>query len=88
MANRITCNCRRCAIRGLRSPAFLITIGLIFLVSEWHGDYLSARYTWPVILIVMGLIRLAEHFVSDEGHLIAAPPAPSASPAGQTGQGN
>ena len=44
-----------CAIRG---PILLITIGTLFAVDHF-GSYGFWR-TWPVILIVLGLLKLLE----------------------------
>ena len=74
MADRIRCACRRCTIRGLMGPAILITIGVLFLLDRWRGDYyLSFHNTWPVILLVIGAVKLAEATASTEGHLTNPP---------------
>jgi hypothetical protein len=80
------CNCQRCSIRGLMGPAILITIGVLFLLQQSHGYYHFGR-TWPVILLVIGAVKLAEALASDAGHgtLPGPPPGPSAGP--QQGQG-
>ena len=44
-----------CAIRG---PIMLITVGALFAVDHF-GPY-SIWRTWPVLLIVLGLLKLAE----------------------------
>lgn len=44
-----------CAIRG---PIMLITVGVLFAVDHF-GPYSIGR-TWPVFLIVLGLLKLAE----------------------------
>jgi hypothetical protein len=49
-------------------PAILITLGVLFLIGRWNGDYDFGR-TWPVLLLVMGAIKLAEALVSNEGHV-------------------
>jgi hypothetical protein len=61
------CNCQRCSIRGLMGPAILITIGVLFLVQQSHWAYHFGR-TWPVILLVIGGVKLAEALASDAGH--------------------
>jgi Domain of unknown function (DUF5668) len=67
MAN-YRCRCQRCTIRGLTGPAVLITIGILFLVqqSTWRFGFWQ---TWPVILLVIGAIKLAEALASTEGHI-------------------
>ena len=80
------CNCQRCSIRGLMGPAILITIGVLFLIQQAHWSYGFGR-TWPVILLVIGAVKLAEALASDAGHgtLPGPPPGPGAGP--QQGQG-
>jgi hypothetical protein len=87
------CNCQRCSIRGLMGPAILITIGVLFLVQQSHWAYHFGR-TWPVILVVIGGLKLAEALASDAGHNSqqAPPQGPPYPPQGpgmgsQQGQG-
>lgn len=72
MAN-FRCRCQRCTIRGLMGPAVLITIGVLFLVqqSTWRYGFWQ---TWPVILLVIGAIKLGEALASTEGHIGPQPP--------------
>ncbi len=44
-----------CAIRG---PIILITIGTLFAIDHF-GSYTFDR-TWPIIIIVIGLMKLLE----------------------------
>jgi hypothetical protein len=48
-----------CAIRG---PIMLIAIGLLFAADQFT-DYGIWR-TWPVLLILLGLLKLAERIGS------------------------
>jgi len=77
----IRCRCQRCTIRGLMGPAILITIGVLFLFSqsEWEYGY-GFHKTWPVILLVIGAVKLAESLASSEGH--GTLPAPGGMPPG------
>ncbi|MBZ5527819.1 MAG: DUF5668 domain-containing protein [Acidobacteriia bacterium] len=68
MIERIRCACPRCTIRGIKGPAVLITLGVLFMLGQWRGEFFAFRYTWPVLLIVLGLIKLAESLASSEGH--------------------
>jgi hypothetical protein len=43
---------------AIRGPIMLITVGALFAVDHF-GPYGIGR-TWPVILIVLGLLKLAE----------------------------
>lgn len=77
MSNRIRCNCRRCTIRSLMGPAIIVTIGVLFLLDQMRGGYLSFGNTFPVILIVIGVISLASALAPTEGHISGSlPPAP------------
>ena len=86
MSDRIRCNCQRCTIRGLMGPVIVVSVGVLFLLQEMRGGFLNFDNTYPVIIIVIGLISLASALASSEGHLsassaAAAPPAPGVPPA-------
>ena len=81
MGNRTRCNCKRCVVRGLMGPAVLITVGILFLLSETRGGDLDFRYTFPVILIVIGLISLASAIAPMDGHISSNTPVPPPPPA-------
>ena len=49
-------------------PAVLITLGVLFLVGRLGWGY-SFGDLWPVLFIVIGLIKLAEALASAEGHI-------------------
>jgi len=56
-------------IRGLMGPAVIITIGVLFLLDQMRGGYLSFGNTFPVILIVIGAISLASALAPTDGHV-------------------
>jgi hypothetical protein len=56
-------------IRRLRGPAFLILFGITALLSQW--GVLSFSRSWPLYLILAGVIGLAERAA-----ILAAPPVP------------
>lgn len=66
-AGRTICRCAHCRVRGLMGPIVLIAIGVLFLVGQY------SRYgfwdLWPVLLIVIGIVLVAQSLVSREGHL-------------------
>jgi hypothetical protein len=63
-------------------PAIVITIGVLFLLHEMKGGYFDITNTYPVILIVIGMISLAAALASREGHIVSQPPtAPGVLPA-------
>jgi hypothetical protein len=89
---RSNCNCARCRSRGIMGPAVLITLGVLFLLTEFY----HMRFQWPVLLIVIGLVKVWQSTTSNEGHnpygVMAAPVAPGqtlppADPSGQVRNG-
>jgi hypothetical protein len=80
MSDRIRCNCQRCTIRGLMGPVVVVTVGVLFLLSEMRGGFFDFVNTWPVILVVIGLISLASALASGEGHVSSVAPVPPAIP--------
>jgi hypothetical protein len=67
MANNLRCTCARCTVRGLMGPVVLITLGVLFLAGKLNWG-LSFGQLWPALLIVIGLVKLAEAMASTEGH--------------------
>ena len=80
MSNHVHCNCQRCTIRGLRGPVIVVTIGVLFLLQEMRGGYFDFSNTYPVIIIVIGLMSLGCALASSEGHVSAAVPMPPGVP--------
>lgn len=86
MSQRVKCACQSCTIRGFVGPAVVITVGVLLLLNEVQGGHFYFGNTWPVILIVIGLMHLGCAMASREGHVTAqpangAPPAPPSPPA-------
>jgi LiaI-LiaF-like transmembrane region/B-box zinc finger len=82
------CQCARCRTRRVMGPAMLVTIGVLFLLDvTMHGP--GFHQTWPVILLVVGVVKLLQSSASTEGHVppgasVAGgviPPAPPMPPA-------
>lgn len=81
MADKVRCSCRRCTINSLMGPAIVITVGILFLLNSLRGGFFSFGNTFPVILIVMGAIKLAAAVAPMDGHIDPnAPPQPPATP--------
>lgn len=80
MSNHVHCNCQRCTIRGLRGPVIVVTIGVLFLLQELLGGFFDFSNTYPVIIIVIGLMSLACALAPSEGHISTAAPMPTGAP--------
>lgn len=63
---RNQCACERCRCRGLMGPAILVTLGVLLLLGEMH--VVAFDYTWPVLLIVIGVVKVLQGNASMEGH--------------------
>lgn len=80
MSDRVRCHCQRCTIRSLMGPAILITLGILFLLDQMRGGYVSFGNTFPILLIVIGVISLASSLAPTDGHISSqVPPAPPGS---------
>lgn len=64
------CGCAYCRTRGLMGPAILITIGVLFFIGQYSWQYSFDR-TFPIILIVIGVVKLISDTASTEGHVDA-----------------
>jgi len=82
-AGATQCGCARCRCRGLTGPVILITLGVLFMLSEFH----VARFhnTWPVLLIIIGLMKVLGGNADMTGHVNVNAPAPPVAP-GAPGQ--
>jgi hypothetical protein len=65
------CQCARCRANRLMGPAVVLTLGFLFLF-ESLGRVGFGR-TWPILLLVIGGVKLYQSSASTEGH---APPLP------------
>lgn len=67
--------------RGLVGPAVLITVGAILMADRlWPGE-LGFHRLWPLILIVIGLVRLMEMGMrTDEQQYVPPPATPDHAP--------
>jgi hypothetical protein len=70
-------------VRAIRGPVCLITIGALFALNNFTPYRFDQ--TWPVILIVFGLLSLLKRGV--ETSAPPPPPPPSQRPGGYTGAG-
>jgi len=59
-------------IRRLRGPAFLLMFGVTALLHEWH--ILSFGQSWPLYLVLAGVLALAERAAFQEPDPSQMPP--------------
>lgn len=76
------CPCARCRCRGLMGAAVLITLGVLFLLQEFW--IIRFDQSWPVLLLVIGVMMLLGRTASAEGHTqpywMGGPGAPGTTP--------
>jgi hypothetical protein len=46
-------------LKAIRGPLLMVTLGILFML-DYSGGISFAR-TWPVLLIVFGLLKLGEY---------------------------
>jgi hypothetical protein len=59
-------------IRRLRGPAFLLMFGVTALLHEWH--ILSFGQSWPLYLVLAGVLALAERAAFEAPDASQMPP--------------
>ena len=57
----------------LMGATVLITLGALFLLSTW--GHVRFHYTWPVLLIVIGLVKFLQASGPTTGHIPPGAPA-------------
>jgi hypothetical protein len=65
--------------QAIRGPILLITVGILFAMQQ--ADTLPFSHTWPLLIIVIGLLKLIERMLLPP-QPPAPPPMPPASPVG------
>jgi hypothetical protein len=63
----------QCLMRAITGPIVLITVGTLFTVERFMGVPFSQ--TWPILLIVVGVLRLLGGRRPRRGDAYFAPPA-------------
>jgi Domain of unknown function (DUF5668) len=71
---RPACHCQRCQTRCLMGPAMVVTVGVLFLLQQTTYT-IGLHRTWPVFLLVVGAVQLAQSRASMEGHITPVTPA-------------
>lgn len=65
---RPVCHCAYCRIHALFGPIMIICVGAVFLVAQYSYRF-SFGDLWPVLLIVAGILKVAEALAPREGHI-------------------
>src|SRR5258708_6691712 len=68
------CQCARCRTRRIMGPAMMVTIGSLFLLENLHVANFGR--TWPVILLVVGGVKLLQGSASAADHVPSSGPGP------------
>ena len=63
-------------LRAVRGPMVMITVGVLFVLDQSGVVRVSA--TWPFLLIVFGLFKLAERLLGPAPNAVPAPNPPPA----------
>jgi hypothetical protein len=79
------CTCARCRCSGYIGPLVLITLGVLFLVDQY--TMYGIGQTWPVILIVIGIVKLLQWTAPTTGHVDASQIGPGTPPPGGVNPG-
>lgn len=75
-----TCFCDRCKMRAIMGPSIMVTLGVLFLLDNLHGP--GFERTWPLILLVIGAVKLLQSNASEAGHIGGPPALPPSPPPG------
>jgi Domain of unknown function (DUF5668) len=73
-----TCSCARCRCSGYLGPLILVTLGVLFLIDQY--TMYSIGRTWPLLLIVIGVVRLLQWNAPTTGHVDLFSGGPGAPP--------
>ena len=68
------CQCARCRASRLMGPAVVLTLGFLFLFESLGG--VGFGRTWPLLLLVIGGVKLFQSTASTQGHIALPPPSP------------
>jgi len=61
-------------------PLILIALGVLFLMSNFFPERFSFGQMWPIILIVIGAVKIAESLQKKDGGPPPENPAGKANP--------
>ena len=73
-------------IQAVRGPIMLITLGVLVALDHMDAYGLSFGRTWPLLIIVYGVLKLAERMVPRPAYVPPPPPVPPAAPGQWSGR--
>lgn len=80
---RVACRCVACTAVSLMGPVILVTLGVMFLLAEFTRVHFGE--SWPLILIVIGVLKFLQITGSRAGHIgPGVPPASTVPPPDNT----
>jgi len=79
------CSCPRCRCSGYLGPVVLIALGVLFLIDQY--TMYGIGQTWPIFLIVIGLVKLVQWNAPTTGHVDVSQIGPVGPPPGAPGPG-
>jgi len=71
------CYCERCRMRGVMGAAVLMTVGILSLLDSFGRSW---GHSWPILLIVIGLVKILQGQAPTAGHVDFMPPNASGPP--------
>ncbi|HZR29742.1 MAG TPA: B-box zinc finger protein [Terriglobales bacterium] len=77
-SQRMICHCVACTAISLMGPVILVTIGIMGLLDEFTP--VRWKESWPLILIVIGVLKFLQITGSREGHIEREIPRPVVPP--------
>jgi len=63
--------------QAIRGPILLITVGVLFAMQQ--SDVLPFSHTWPLLIIVIGVLKLIERMAAPPRPPLPPPPMPGPS---------
>jgi len=63
----VSCQCDRCRAQNIMGPVIIFTVGILFLLDSVSS--LSIWRTWPLLLLVIGGVKLLQSNASTAGHI-------------------
>ena len=70
------CQCPRCRACRIMGPAVLVTLGILLQIESLGGPRFWHN-TWPILLLVIGGVKLFQSTASTEGHVAFTPLPPT-----------